>query len=120
MPDCSPSPKLDHRLVNGVLLSEMLTPVRCSTPQSLGRRRAAVCLPSGTRGSRDEVLQDKRTKILSRGLPKQKPIEGVKQVLVIASGKGGVGKSTTAGKIFLIVVLSVVFLFCFWLMEKME
>nr|XP_056706821.1 iron-sulfur protein NUBPL isoform X1 [Euleptes europaea] len=33
---------------------------------------------------------------MSRGLPKQKPIEGVKQVLVIASGKGGVGKSTTA------------------------
>ncbi|NXJ12266.1 NUBPL protein, partial [Odontophorus gujanensis] len=57
-------------------------------------------------GSRDEVLQERRTRILSRGLPKQKPIEGVKQVLVVASGKGGVGKSTTAGKIFLAVVLS--------------
>jgi ATP-binding protein involved in chromosome partitioning len=34
---------------------------------------------------------------MSRGLPKQKPIEGVKQVIVVASGKGGVGKSTTAG-----------------------
>ncbi|XP_059037840.1 iron-sulfur protein NUBPL isoform X5 [Mustela nigripes] len=34
--------------------------------------------------------------IMSRGLPKQKPIEGVKQVIVVASGKGGVGKSTTA------------------------
>ncbi|NXK48733.1 NUBPL protein, partial [Chauna torquata] len=56
--------------------------------------------------SRDEVLQDKRARILSRGLPKQKPIEGVKQVLVMASGKGGVGKSTTAGKIFLIFVQS--------------
>ncbi|XP_028934998.1 iron-sulfur protein NUBPL isoform X1 [Ornithorhynchus anatinus] len=33
---------------------------------------------------------------MARGLPKQKPIEGVKQVLVVASGKGGVGKSTTA------------------------
>ncbi|XP_048341022.1 iron-sulfur protein NUBPL isoform X2 [Sphaerodactylus townsendi] len=44
----------------------------------------------------DVLLKDKRNKILSRGLPKQKPIEGVKQVLVIASGKGGVGKSTTA------------------------
>uniref|UniRef100_A0A8D2L7X2 NUBPL n=1 Tax=Varanus komodoensis TaxID=61221 RepID=A0A8D2L7X2_VARKO len=41
-------------------------------------------------------LQDKRSKIMARGLPKQKPIEGVKDVLVIASGKGGVGKSTTA------------------------
>ncbi|XP_045144167.1 iron-sulfur protein NUBPL isoform X2 [Echinops telfairi] len=33
---------------------------------------------------------------MSRGLPKQKPIEGVNQVIVVASGKGGVGKSTTA------------------------
>ncbi|NXY42909.1 NUBPL protein, partial [Ceuthmochares aereus] len=51
-------------------------------------------------GSRDEILRDKRAQIVSRGLPKQKPIEGVKQVVVLASGKGGVGKSTTAGKIF--------------------
>ncbi|KAK2523821.1 Nubpl [Columba guinea] len=48
--------------------------------------------------SRDEALRDKRAQILSRGLPKQKPIEGVKQVVVLASGKGGVGKSTTAGR----------------------
>ncbi|XP_036061979.1 iron-sulfur protein NUBPL isoform X3 [Onychomys torridus] len=33
---------------------------------------------------------------MSRGLPKQKPIEGVRDVIVVASGKGGVGKSTTA------------------------
>ena len=33
---------------------------------------------------------------MSRGLPKQKPIEGVKQVIVVASAKGGVGKCTTA------------------------
>jgi len=32
-----------------------------------------------------------------RGLPKKFPIAGVKQVVVVASGKGGVGKSTTAG-----------------------
>uniref|UniRef100_A0A3B4ZSL2 Iron-sulfur cluster transfer protein NUBPL n=1 Tax=Stegastes partitus TaxID=144197 RepID=A0A3B4ZSL2_9TELE len=32
---------------------------------------------------------------MARGLPKQKPIAGVKQVVVVASGKGGVGKSTT-------------------------
>lgn len=35
-----------------------------------------------------------------RGLPKKMPIMGVKKVVVVASGKGGVGKSTTAGKIF--------------------
>ncbi|PIO32618.1 hypothetical protein AB205_0202980 [Aquarana catesbeiana] len=33
---------------------------------------------------------------MARGLPKKKPISGVKHVLVVASGKGGVGKSTTA------------------------
>ncbi|CAM5122393.1 unnamed protein product [Eretmochelys imbricata] len=44
----------------------------------------------------DGFLKEKRAQIMSRGLPKQKPIEGVKQVLVFASGKGGVGKSTTA------------------------
>uniref|UniRef100_A0A8C3DRN4 Iron-sulfur cluster transfer protein NUBPL n=1 Tax=Corvus moneduloides TaxID=1196302 RepID=A0A8C3DRN4_CORMO len=52
-------------------------------------------------GSGDEALRDKRARILSRGLPKQKPIEGVKQVVVVASGKGGVGKSTTAVNIAL-------------------
>ncbi|RLW10016.1 hypothetical protein DV515_00002168 [Chloebia gouldiae] len=51
--------------------------------------------------SGDEALRDKRARILSRGLPKQKPIEGVKQVVVVASGKGGVGKSTTAVNIAL-------------------
>uniref|UniRef100_A0A8C0UM13 NUBPL n=1 Tax=Cyanistes caeruleus TaxID=156563 RepID=A0A8C0UM13_CYACU len=64
-------------------------------------------LPAGLLGSAapsvhsgDEALRDRRARLLSRGLPKQKPIEGVKQVVVVASGKGGVGKSTTAGKVF--------------------
>ena len=34
---------------------------------------------------------------IQRGLPRKFPIAGVKQVVVVASGKGGVGKSTTAG-----------------------
>lgn len=33
---------------------------------------------------------------MARGLPKSKPLKGVKQIIVVASGKGGVGKSTTA------------------------
>ncbi|KAG2194945.1 hypothetical protein INT46_003064 [Mucor plumbeus] len=36
-----------------------------------------------------------------RGLPKKMPIAGVKDVVVVASGKGGVGKSTTAVNIAL-------------------
>lgn len=32
----------------------------------------------------------------ARGLPKKIPIAGVKNVIVIFSGKGGVGKSTVA------------------------
>ena len=34
----------------------------------------------------------------SKGLPKKWPIAGVKDIVVVASGKGGVGKSTTAGE----------------------
>jgi Mrp family chromosome partitioning ATPase len=39
---------------------------------------------------------------MARGLPKQKPITGVKHIILVASGKGGVGKSTTAGEFSLI------------------
>ena len=31
-------------------------------------------------------------------LPRKWPIPGVKHIVLVASGKGGVGKSTTAGK----------------------
>ncbi|XP_072399866.1 iron-sulfur cluster transfer protein NUBPL [Diabrotica undecimpunctata] len=41
-------------------------------------------------------LKQKREQIMSRGLPKQKPIPGVKDIILISSGKGGVGKSTTS------------------------
>lgn len=44
-----------------------------------------------------KVLQERQKQHMAKGLPKQKPITGVKQVIVVASGKGGVGKSTTAG-----------------------
>lgn len=43
------------------------------------------------------MLQERQKQHMAKGLPKQKPITGVKQVIVVASGKGGVGKSTTAG-----------------------
>ncbi|XP_051154180.1 iron-sulfur protein NUBPL [Leptopilina boulardi] len=41
-------------------------------------------------------LENRRREVMGRGLPKKKPIEGVKQILIVASGKGGVGKSTTS------------------------
>lgn len=46
------------------------------------------------------MLQERQKQQMAKGLPKQKPIAGVKQVIVVASGKGGVGKSTTAGTVF--------------------
>ncbi|XP_023221759.1 iron-sulfur protein NUBPL-like isoform X2 [Centruroides sculpturatus] len=40
----------------------------------------------------DKSIQDRKGK----GLPKKFPIAGVEHVVLVASGKGGVGKSTTA------------------------
>lgn len=41
-------------------------------------------------------LTEHQKNIMKRGLPKQKNIEGVKNIICVASGKGGVGKSTVA------------------------
>lgn len=40
----------------------------------------------------------RQAEMMARGLPKQAPLPGVKDIVVVASGKGGVGKSTTSGK----------------------
>ncbi|XP_066252417.1 iron-sulfur cluster transfer protein NUBPL [Euwallacea similis] len=40
-----------------------------------------------------------RETLMKRGLPKQKPIDGVKTIILVSSGKGGVGKSTIASNI---------------------
>lgn len=60
------------------LLQEVLI---CIIYQGLPRHKPAPTMPRA-----------------QRGLPKKMPIAGVKKVVVVASGKGGVGKSTTAGK----------------------
>lgn len=63
----------------------------------LGRYVAAgVASLSSSATSQEGKLKDRQTQVMARGLPKKKPISGVKHVLVVASGKGGVGKSTTA------------------------
>lgn len=36
---------------------------------------------------------------MARSLPKRQELSGVKSIVVVASGKGGVGKSTTSGKL---------------------
>ncbi|XP_076756174.1 iron-sulfur cluster transfer protein NUBPL isoform X1 [Xylocopa sonorina] len=41
-------------------------------------------------------IEAKRKELMSRGLPNRRPLKGVKQIVLVASGKGGVGKSTTA------------------------
>ena len=41
-------------------------------------------------------LEQHQKELMSRGLPKRRPIAGVEHVILVASGKGGVGKSTTA------------------------
>lgn len=43
-----------------------------------------------------ENVQTHQKNLMARGLPKQKPIDGVKDIILVSSGKGGVGKSTTA------------------------
>ncbi|KAK4881319.1 hypothetical protein RN001_004638 [Aquatica leii] len=50
------------------------------------------CLSSNTKPS----LEEHKKNIMARGLPKVKPINGVKHIVLVASGKGGVGKSTTS------------------------
>jgi len=42
-------------------------------------------------------LSEKQAELMRRKLPQKKPIEGVRRIILVASGKGGVGKSTTAG-----------------------
>ncbi|KAL0850579.1 hypothetical protein ABMA28_012348 [Loxostege sticticalis] len=41
-------------------------------------------------------LNEHRAKVMGRGLPERKPLPGVKSIILVASGKGGVGKTTTA------------------------
>ncbi|XP_022162884.1 iron-sulfur protein NUBPL isoform X2 [Myzus persicae] len=41
-------------------------------------------------------LTEKQAQLMRKKLPQKRPIKGVKHIILVASGKGGVGKSTTA------------------------
>jgi len=43
-----------------------------------------------------DALKKRQQELMSRSLPKKKTLSGVDNVILVASGKGGVGKSTTA------------------------
>ncbi|KAF6205464.1 hypothetical protein GE061_019637 [Apolygus lucorum] len=43
-----------------------------------------------------EALKTRQSELMARGLPKKKSIPGVRDIVLVVSGKGGVGKSTTA------------------------
>ncbi|XP_045462240.1 iron-sulfur protein NUBPL isoform X2 [Harmonia axyridis] len=45
---------------------------------------------------RNQSKSDHQAKMMARGLPEKKPIEGVKHIILVSSGKGGVGKSTVS------------------------
>ena len=46
-----------------------------------------------------KLASDTTSAAMRRGLPRRWPITGVEHVVAVASGKGGVGKSTTAGEL---------------------
>ncbi|KAJ8977660.1 hypothetical protein NQ317_002463 [Molorchus minor] len=43
-------------------------------------------------------MEKRRKEMMAKGLPKQKPIKGVKHIVLVSSGKGGVVNIATALK----------------------
>lgn len=43
-----------------------------------------------------QSTDERQAKLMARNLPKRHSLPGVKEIVIIASGKGGVGKSTTS------------------------
>uniref|UniRef100_A0A3P9KPC9 Iron-sulfur cluster transfer protein NUBPL n=1 Tax=Oryzias latipes TaxID=8090 RepID=A0A3P9KPC9_ORYLA len=88
-------------------LSHFLKTLSCRPPAVRAETKAATscCVQLKRDQSSDSrALQDRQRQQMARGLPKQKPVAGVKQVIVVASGKGGVGKSTTAVNLALAIM----------------
>lgn len=62
----------------------------------LDLNRAAIWTLRSNNFSSNSTTSERQKTLMSRGLPKQKRLEGVQRVVCVASGKGGVGKSTIA------------------------
>ncbi|XP_076834549.1 iron-sulfur cluster transfer protein NUBPL [Brachyhypopomus gauderio] len=83
------------------MLSQVCKSAIANTSLGAGRHfrpPPVVCshVRSKISGVGERSSHEKQKAHMARGLPKLKPIPGVKEVIVVASGKGGVGKSTTA------------------------
>ncbi|XP_076627507.1 iron-sulfur cluster transfer protein NUBPL-like isoform X1 [Colletes latitarsis] len=76
--------------------SKILTRFRCDHSGANNYRLLSLSHSVFLDERKQKEIETKRKEIMARGLPKQKPLKGIKQIFVVASGKGGVGKSTTA------------------------
>ncbi len=79
------------------LLIELLSPIRTTREKIERDVRAAL----GTIGGVEQVAIEWRTKVRASGGGRSdaQPIPGVKNTIAVASGKGGVGKSTVAANL---------------------
>ncbi|XP_046670258.1 iron-sulfur protein NUBPL isoform X1 [Homalodisca vitripennis] len=64
--------------------------------ETLSNARLTIGCILQLRTHSDSKVDNRQQQIMARGLPKKKLIPGVKHIVLVASGKGGVGKSTTA------------------------
>merc|ERR1719481_1831366 len=79
----------------------MMAPVMNWGHTSIARSRSSMMgltcsLHTQSWLGKGEDLKKRQEQLMGRNLPKRKSVEGVGKVVLVASGKGGVGKSTTA------------------------
>lgn len=62
----------------------------------LGRRWTSTNERCSLSTKQPPSMSEHQKAMMARGLPKQRPLDGVQRIICVASGKGGVGKSTIA------------------------